>query len=135
MKQNSRNELIDAARSAREKAYAPYSRFRVGAAVSVRAGIVVGCNVENASYGLTICAERSAIFAAVVCGDQRVDRIAISADSPDGGAANLVPCGACLQVLSEFMDGSGEVIIDGGRTHLLRELLPQGFTLGRKFVE
>jgi cytidine deaminase len=93
-----KNSLIDAARSAFDKAYAPYSHFCVGAAVRTPAGIFVGCNVENVSLGLTICAERAAVAAAVAAGERTLLEIAVVSDS----AEPPTPCGACRQVLAEF---------------------------------
>lgn len=91
--------LISEARAAREHAYAPYSRFAVGAALRTKTGRVFrGCNVENLSFGLTICAERNALFAAVAAGEREFDVIAIVADSKEP----VTPCGACRQVLAEF---------------------------------
>lgn len=93
--------LLNAARAAREQAYAPYSNFAVGAALLGKSGnIFTGCNVENVSLGLTICAERSAVTAAVQAGERGFVAIAIAAAS----AAAIVPCGACRQVLAEFND-------------------------------
>jgi cytidine deaminase len=120
--------LLSKARTARRSAYAPYSRFRVGAALLTASGkVFTGCNVENASYGLTICAERSAVFTAVAAGERRFKAIAIAAT-----AKGIVrPCGACLQVLAEFAPRM-RVIILNGRTieeFLLSDLLPERFRL------
>src|SRR5262245_4652351 len=94
----SQRQLIAKARAARRSAYAPYSKFRVGAALLSASGkLFTGCNVENASYGLTICAERNAVFAAVAAGERRFKVIAIAARV----SGTLRPCGACLQVLAE----------------------------------
>lgn len=91
--------LIQAAERAKHRAYAPYSRFRVGAALLARDGTVLtGCNVENSSYSLTICAERAAIFKAVADGHTKFSALAIASDDK----SFLPPCGACRQVLSEF---------------------------------
>ena len=99
MKQADYTELIKAARTAREAAYAPYSKFAVGAAVLGDNGqIYSGCNIENASYGLTNCAERTAIFKAVSDGQRKFQAIAIIADTKKPCA----PCGACRQVIAEF---------------------------------
>lgn len=92
-------KLISAAAAARERAYAPYSNFRVGAAVLTKEGrYYTGCNVENASYGLTCCAERVALFKAVSDGERDFEAIAVTAGTDDYCA----PCGACRQVLAEF---------------------------------
>jgi cytidine deaminase len=91
--------LLSAAREMRERAYAPYSHFAVGAALDTGDGhVFLGCNVENASYGLTICAERSAVSAAIAAGHRDFQTIAIA--GPDGAATS--PCGACRQILVEF---------------------------------
>jgi cytidine deaminase len=122
-----RRRLLAAARAARTQAYAPYSRFKVGAAVLTSSGkIYSACNVENASYGLTSCAERNAIFKAVSDGERRILAVALAIDSPAGGA----PCGACRQVIYEF--GPDAVVLLGGlrgeaRVVSLKELLPLAF--------
>lgn len=126
MDEQTRENLIRAARDAARTSYAPYSRFRVGAALlCADATIVQGVNVENRSYGLGICAERSAIVAAVTGG--RRDFKAIAVYSPDADYP-VSPCGACRQVISEFMDTSAEVIFvdKTGReeTHTVGEILP-----------
>ncbi len=121
-------ELRAAARAARERAYARYSNFAVGAAVETDDGRrFTGANVENASYGLTICAERTAVFAAVLAGARRITGVAVT--GPDG--VTTPPCGACRQVLAEF--GAPDVPLsyaraDGGWTDTtLGELLPAAF--------
>jgi cytidine deaminase len=92
-------EMIEQARAARHKAYAPYSKFQVGAALLTASGrVFTGCNVENLSFGLTICAERNALFAAVAAGERKFTKIAIVSDSK----TPVSPCGACRQVLAEF---------------------------------
>lgn len=119
--------LTAAARKARRRAYAPYSRFAVGAAVLDQLGrIHAACNVENASYGLTICAERAAVFAAVAGGARRLRAVAIVAGRTDP----VPPCGACRQVLAEFSrDIPVRMISASGRTRTaaLADLLPSGF--------
>lgn len=121
-------ELIDAAREAAEQAYCPYSKFRVGAAVLSKDGrIFTGCNVENASYGLSLCAERVALSMAVANGTRSF--VALAVVSPSGTAS---PCGACRQFLLEF-GRDIDVILpcpDGSFTvHKSAELLPFPFTL------
>ncbi len=118
-------ELLQRARKAMENAYVPYSRFRVGACLLCEDGAVyTGCNIENASYGLCNCAERTAVFKAVSEGHTRFTTIAIAGDS-----AAPWPCGACRQVLNEFAPGIRVLITwDGGRGEApLAELLPHGF--------
>jgi len=121
--------LIDRATHARENAYAPYSHFKVGAAVLCDNGdIFTGANVENASYGLTICAERAAIFAAIAAGCHKIVAIAIAAD------VIAYPCGACRQVLAEFADADATIVmhdISRGETRhtILDALLPHSFKL------
>ena len=119
----SATELLAAARTARERAYAPYSNFAVGAALLTKSGaVVLGANVENASYPVGICAERSALFAAVSQGHRAFDAIAIM--GPEG--VPLSPCGACRQALSEFgLDI--RVIREGANDVRLGDLLPDAF--------
>jgi cytidine deaminase len=120
------DSLISAARSAQARAYAPYSNFRVGAALEATDGTVfTGCNVENASYGLTICAERAAVCAAVGAGAKRFRRAVVVSDVDPPAA----PCGACRQVLAEFgldlsIDGVGSKRTMNWR---LADLLPAAF--------
>lgn len=124
------HELVMAARAAAERAYAPYSGWHVGAAVvfSDTPGTFTGANVENGSYGLTICAERVAIFAGVVAGGRRLDRIALTRRNRGGELVpKIAPCGACLQVIAEFGDADTVVIIDGGGTFRLADFLPKPF--------
>lgn len=112
------------------RAYAPYSRFRVGAAVQSADGTVfVGCNVENASYGLTVCAERVAIFNAVAAGAPR-PFTALAVSCVDAAAGACSPCGACRQVIAEQLAENARVAVDGLGCFTPRELLPHGFTLG-----
>jgi homotetrameric cytidine deaminase len=125
---NTLSDLRAAARAARAFAYAPYSHFTVGAAVETADGRrFTGANIENASYGLTVCAERTAVFAAVLAGAQGIAAVAVT--GPDG--VTTAPCGACRQVLAEF--GTPDVPVsyaraDGGWTDTtLGELLPAAF--------
>jgi cytidine deaminase len=119
--------LVAAARRARRRALAPYSGFKVGAALETADGqVITGCNIENATYGLTICAERVAMYTALAAGHRWFLRVAVVADSADP----TPPCGACRQVLWEF-GGDLEVILanlrrETGR-HTLSELLPLPF--------
>jgi len=120
------DELIEQAIKAREYAYAPYSGFKVGAAVQARNGrIYSGCNIEDSSYGLSNCAERTAIFKAVSEGEQQLVAIAVVADTPEP----VSPCGACRQVMSEF--GIEKIILtnlNGKRKDFtIEEILPFRF--------
>lgn len=126
--------LIDAAIAVARNAYAPYSNFHVGAALLTTGGeIITGCNVENASYGLTICAERNALFAAVARGVTSFRAVAIVAD----GEVMPFPCGACRQVLNEFCAPETPVYIAAIRepemikTLSMAELLPYSFKFER----
>jgi cytidine deaminase len=125
------DELLAAARQAALAAYAPYSRFRVGAAARVNGVIHTGCNIENASYGLAICAERVAIFRAVAAGGQRLDELAVACidAASDGPPGALMPCGACRQVIAEFADADLLIHIDRVGSFRLAALLPSPFRL------
>ena len=128
---NSAEELLVAARLAAESAHCPYSNFHVGAAVRCSDGTVVtGCNVENASYGLTICAERVALFSCVVQGLQPLELAVSCVDAlDDAPPASRMPCGACRQVMQELMPQHATVHIDGVGARRLEELLPDAFAL------
>ena len=120
--------LSDAAKSVRPNAHAPYSKFQVGAAILTASGeIFAGCNVENASYGLTICAERVAVGSAVAAGHKQIVAVAVASS---GGHS---PCGACRQVLSEFGPAMEVILVDADdptrtRTTTLAALLPEQFS-------
>ena len=121
------DSLVLAATQARENAHAPFSKFRVGAAVEDETGrIHTGCNVENATYGLTVCAERVAIFKAISAGARRFTRVAVVADT----GTLTPPCGACRQILWEFC-GDVEVVMANlqGKTESVRlgSLFPRAF--------
>jgi cytidine deaminase len=124
-------DLLREAREASRRAYCPYSSFRVGAAVLAGGRVFVGANVENASYGLTICAERTAAFAAVLAGAGPIEAVAVACvDAPDGSDPDLLmPCGACRQVLAEFARPETPILVDRVGTFRLDELLPRAFRL------
>ena len=123
-------ELMEKAELVSQNAYVPYSRFQVGAAIECADGSVfTGCNVENASYGLTICAERNAIFAAVAAGQKKFKAIAIVAD----GAKKPFPCGACRQVLAEFCGPDFPVIIATAKKPAAYEIVSLGALLPKTF--
>jgi len=125
------DQLVQEAKAVRERAHAPYSRYQVGAAILTKRGsIYVGCNVENASFGATICAERGAIMQMVAAGE--TDPIACAVVTRDGGS----PCGICRQVLSEFAVDMPIVLVDlassegeSGKVVQLADLLPLAFRL------
>jgi cytidine deaminase len=127
------SKLLDDARQARNFAYDRYSNFPVGAAVLTRSGQVFqGSNVENASYGLTICAERVAIFKAVTAGHRDLVKLAVScAPGHPHDPAELMPCGACRQVLAEFASDEFVILVDGVGEFLLRDIFPRPFRLSR----
>jgi len=118
--------LVESARGARAHAYAPYSKFRVGAALETASGrVFTGVNVENASYGATVCAERSAVFTMIGAGERDIARIAVYTEGPE----LAMPCGMCRQVLFEH-GPNAEVVVAGlteARTTTLRALLPEPF--------
>lgn len=122
--------LLKQAQEVSKNAYAKYSKFHVGACVLAQSGkTYVGCNVENASYGLAICAERSAIANAIANGEDAIQAVAIYSPNME----NCLPCGACRQVIYEFQkDKEIEVITQtksGYKTYKINELLPEGFKL------
>ena len=122
-------KLINTARAARERAYAPYSGLRVGAALLTAEGrLYNGCNIENASYGLTVCAERVALFKAVSGGEKNFAALAVIAD----GEEYCTPCGACRQVLLEFAPRMDVYMCNGRgeyRRQTVAELMPLAFAL------
>ena len=123
-------ELVARARAVRELAYAPYSRFLVGAALRTDNGqVFVGCNVENASYGATICAERSAILAMVAAGQRAITSIAVFTDAD----TLAMPCGLCRQVISEFQRDARLVVANPRLQRVLgfAEIFPEPFVLDR----
>jgi cytidine deaminase len=120
------DKLVSLAAEARKKAHAPYSNFAVGAALLTKSGrVYTGCNVENASYGLSICAERAAVFKAVSEGEREFEAIAVVTEN------GVTPCGACRQVLMEFGDDIQVIVADTAghqQVFALTDLLPEGFT-------
>ena len=123
-----RDELIKFALDAKEKSYSPYSKFRVGAALLTNDGVIFqGANIENAAYGVTMCAERTAVFTAKIAGAKDFSAIAITSDSKD----YIPPCGSCRQVLLELCGEDLEVLITNGsgdvKSFQLKELLPFSF--------
>ena len=121
------NKLMEAALAARDNAYAPFSKFKVGAAIEDETGrIFTGCNVENATYGLTICAERVAVFKAISEGARKFTRIAVAADTD----VLTPPCGACRQILWEFCGDAELTLVNlqgKSETFRLKELFPRPF--------
>ncbi len=127
------SKLMDMAVAARENSYSPYSGFAVGAALLCSDGCVyTGCNIENAAFGPTNCAERTAFFKAVSEGKKSFSKIAVAGGPKDGGpASGCAPCGVCRQVMLEFCGGDFEIILyespDACKTYTLGELIPLGF--------
>ena len=124
--------LLEKAKQAREKAYAPYSHYRVGAALLAKNGsIYLGCNVENASFGATNCAERTALFSAVADGVRDFETIAVVGGLNETLDDSILPCGICCQALSEFCTKDFPVILTNGdsfRVLTLGELFPYAFS-------
>jgi len=123
-------QLVAEARAVRERAYAPYSHFLVGAALRAENGqVFVGCNVENASYGATICAERAAILAMIAAGQRALTSIAVFTDAD----TLAMPCGVCRQVISEFQREASLVVANPRQQRVLAfsEIFPEPFVLER----
>lgn len=126
-------ELLEEAKKAREHSYSPYSEFQVGAALLTKSGkIYHGCNIENAAYTPSNCAERTAFFKAVYDGERKFAKIAIAGGKKGSNADTpCTPCGVCRQVMAEFCDGEFQIILadgkGGAQSFTLKELLPHGF--------
>ena len=122
-------ELFELAIKASDNSYSPYSGFKVGAALETADGkVFTGCNIENGSYSLTVCAERTAIFKAVSEGHKHFTRIAVTGSSSKDHSKPCPPCGACLQVISEFCGDDIKIIL-ADKTYTLKQLLPLRFDL------
>lgn len=132
------DELLERARFAARSAYCPYSHFAVGAAVESELGVTTGVNIENASYGLAVCAERVALWSAIAQGAKRFQRLAVSCINahPDDPPGSRMPCGACRQVMAEFLDADCLILIDGVGARRVADLLPDAFLLAtRPFLD
>ena len=129
---NKAEDLLMRARKAATRAHCPYSNFHVGAAVRCADGSVIdGCNVENASYGLSICAERVALFTAVSQGKRPLELAVSCVDAQtDASPGSRMPCGACRQVMQELLPAEAKIQFDGVGQHQLSKLLPHAFELG-----
>ncbi len=130
MTEQMRRELIEKAKVGREKAYAPVSHFKVGAALLGKSGqIYIGCNIESKSFGSLVCAERDALFQAITAGELEFEGIAVTSSSND----ETFPCGICRQMMYEFMPEDSEVILEdkdgNAMVYILKDLLPHGFKL------
>jgi len=127
--------LLGIARDMRRHSHAPYSRFTVGAACRAESGVTYfGCNVENSSYPVGICAERVAVAAAIAHGEKKISVLALAGGMRDAVAdGTITPCGMCLQFLSEFMSPEGKILIadgvDGRQEYALADLLPRAFNM------
>ena len=128
---NSSEPLLERARMAASRAHCPYSQFHVGAAVLCDDGSVIeGCNVENASYGLTVCAERVALFSAISQGKRPIELAVSCVDAQDEAAvSSRMPCGACRQVMQELLPPDADIHVDGVGRRSLQQLLPEAFQL------
>ena len=121
--------------AAAENSYSPYSKFRVGCAVRTADGTIIqGCNVENASYGLTICAERAALFAAIAAGHRNIPALAVACPDIDPEAAQeipsyVMPCGACRQVMAELLAPDAWIEVVNVGIFTLDDMLPRAFSL------
>jgi len=126
--------LLNQAKSSALHSHSPFSKFRVGAAVMDADKVVYGgCNIESASYGLTVCAERVAIFNAIASGSRKLIRLAVTCvDAPPGPVSFRMPCGACRQVMAELLQPSAEIMVEGVGVFTLDELLPNAFRLGAR---
>ena len=126
------NQLINLAIKAREMAYAPYSGFKVGAALLAKSGkVYLGCNIENASYSPTNCAERTAFFKAVSEGEREFEKLAIVGGLGENLSDSCPPCGVCRQVIAEFCDSDFIIVLgtpENIREYKLSDLLPMAFT-------
>ncbi len=125
-------ELMELAQKARETSYSPYSRFRVGAALLTKSGkVYTGCNIENASYPATVCAERTAIFKAVSEGEKEFEALAIVGGREGETADFCAPCGVCRQVVAEFCPPAFKILLGNPakfKAYTLEMLLPLSFT-------
>ena len=126
------HSLLKLANEARKNSYAPYSGFRVGAALLGDSGkVYLGCNVENASYGATCCAERTALFTAISDGERGFQALALIGGKQDEGDDGIFPCGICRQALTEFCPSDMPVVVKYGNAYkvfALGDLLPKAFT-------
>jgi len=129
--EHDREMLVRRAKLAAARAYCPYSNFHVGAAVLADGCIYTGCNVENASYGLTVCAERVAIFRAIAAGERLIDAIAVCCPDAkkDDPIETKMPCGACRQVIAEFAAPGMDIIVGDTEVFGIEDLLPSAFHL------
>ena len=134
---NKTDSLLLRARQTANRAHCPYSNFHVGAAVRCDDGSVIdGCNVENASYGLSVCAERVALFAAISQGKRPIELAVSCIDAQsDAAPGSRMPCGACRQVMQELLPSNAQVSIDGIGSLSLDQLLPKPFQLDQTSIK